>query len=141
MNETNLALHFTSNFFNSICLPASCLMKTVLFVASCICACHVDTWSVYYIYIYWCLSQSYYFKECRVRKLSLVRANNLHKVYCPLFCQTPSLKSANCPSPPFRQSPPPIYCFFVTLPTPLKMDFPVNLQNTKIFYLQPHPIL
>ena len=39
---------------------------------------------------------------CRAGKLSLVRANNLHKVHCPLFCQALSLKSSNCPSPLLR---------------------------------------
>ena len=34
------------------------------------------------------------------RKPNIVRANNLQKMHRPLFCQAPSLKSANCPSPP-----------------------------------------
>ena len=31
--------------------------------------------------------------------------NNLQKVHCLLFCQAPSLISANCPSPPFQAIP------------------------------------
>ena len=51
----------------------------------------------------------------------------------------PPLKSANCPSPLFRQSPP-IYWFFVNLPPPplLKIvDFSVNLHNIKSFTFNP----
>ena len=33
MNETNLARHITSNFFNSICQSEKFLIKTVLFAA------------------------------------------------------------------------------------------------------------
>ena len=43
---------FYEKFFNSVCLSANYLMKTVLFVASCIYRCHVDVWSVYYVIFY-----------------------------------------------------------------------------------------
>ena len=41
----------------------------------------------------------------------------------PLFLAKLPLKSSNCPSPPFRQSPPPLYCFFVNSLPPLKIGF------------------
>ena len=64
-----------------------------------------------------------------------IRANNLHKVHCPLFCQAPSLKSANCPSPPFQAIPPYILFFFVTI-------LPVDLHKiSKFFIFNSHPIL
>ena len=57
-----------------------------------------------------------------------LRANNLHKVHCPLFCEDTSLKSAYYPSPQFLGNSLLHIVFFVTA-------LPVNLPNSKIFHL------
>ena len=49
-------------------------------------------------------------------------------IHCPIFYQVPSLKSARCPSPLFRQFPS-IYCFFFAT------TLPANLHNIRIFHL------
>ena len=49
---------FYENFFNSICLSANYLMKTILFVASHTYRCHVDVWSVAIFCIYFLVLKS-----------------------------------------------------------------------------------
>ena len=66
----------------------------------------------------------------RRKSQSGVRANNLHKVHCPLFCEDTSLKSAYYPSPPFLGNSLLCIVFFVTV-------LSVSLHNIKIF--KPHP--
>ena len=58
-----------------------------------------------YMYIYMVIKSIILVQRMQEGKPNLVRVNNLHKVHCPLFCQAPILKSANCPSPFFRQFP------------------------------------
>ena len=57
--------------------------------------------SILYIFIGGKVNHTGSKNSYKVGKLSLVRANNLHKLHCPLFCQATSLKSPNCPSPIF----------------------------------------
>ena len=45
--------------FNSLSTFSFTLIKAVLFAAFQIYRCHVDVWSVYYVFIYWCVSQPY----------------------------------------------------------------------------------
>ena len=51
----------------------------------------------------------------------------------PLSCQAPHLKSINCPSPLFTQSPP-LYWFFVN-PSPKSRIFQWTLKILKVFIL------
>ena len=53
----------------------------------------------------------------------------------PLFLVKPSLKSVNCPSPPFYAIPPCISVFRES--HPYMPNFSVNAKNIKVFILNP----
>ena len=115
---------FYEYFFNSICLSANCLMKRVLF--SCFsyikvsCRCLICMLCIYLLV----LKSIILVQSMQDRKTQ--RELIIYIKCIALFCQAPSLKSANCPSPLFRQFPPIVYLnvFFVTpLPFPKKGIF------------------
>ena len=125
MNETNLAQHF-KKFFNSIYLSANYLMKSFICCFSCyIFILYTQNMHIYiyiyikciYIYIYSIYigaiqSQSYQFKECRVGKPNLVRADNPYKVHCPLFLPSSPLNLQTVQVSPFLGNSP-LYIVFL----------------------------
>ena len=125
---------FYENFFNSICLSANYLMKTILFVASHTYRCHVDVWSVAIFCIYFLVLKSIILvQRIQGRKTTWWELIIYIKYIALFFVQPPPLNLQTVQAPLFRQFLP-IYCFFLWPP------FQSTYIISKFFIFNPHPI-